>query len=156
MLRHSTSSRRCASGACDTCPWWRPARSWAWSRCATCATPSLRRAARSAVRCWAGCCTWFPAVASFLVRCSSCNTDTPGKTLKGTDYRCPVCGHQFVAVKKRDGVSDAAILKAIEQVSERGTLYYRPEHLAYRLQRKLVGAGKSGRIGCLVVVAIIV
>jgi hypothetical protein len=90
------------------------------------------------------------------VRCASCNTDTPGKTLKGTDYRCPVCGHQFVAIKRRDGVSDAAIRNAIEQVSEKGTLYYRPEHLAYRLQRRLVGAGKAGRIGCLVVVAILV
>ena len=90
------------------------------------------------------------------MRCASCNTDTPGKTLKGTEYRCPVCGHQFVAIKKRDGVSDAAIRKAIEHVSDKGKLYYRPEHLAYRLQRKLVSAGKAGRIGCLVVVAIMV
>jgi DNA-directed RNA polymerase subunit RPC12/RpoP len=90
------------------------------------------------------------------VRCSGCNTDTPGKTLKGIDYRCPSCGHQFVAIKKRDGVSDAAIRKAIEQVSDRGKLFYRTEHVAYRLQRKLFGAGKTGRIGCLVVIALIV
>jgi DNA-directed RNA polymerase subunit RPC12/RpoP len=90
------------------------------------------------------------------VRCSSCSADTPGKTLKGLDYRCPNCGHQFVAIKRRDGVSDAAIRKAIEQVSDKGKLYYRSEHLAYRLQRKLVGAGKTGRVGCLVVAAFVV
>jgi len=90
------------------------------------------------------------------VRCASCNADTPGKTAKGNGYRCSNCGHQFVAVKKRDGVSDAAIQKAIEQVSDKGKLFYRTEHVAYRLQRKLFGAGKTGRIGCLVLIALIV
>lgn len=89
------------------------------------------------------------------MRCASCNTNTPGKTLKGTDYRCPGCGHQFVAVKSRDGVSDITVKAAVEQVSEKGTLYYRPEHLAYQLLRRLTSASKSGRAGCLVVAVVL-
>ena len=85
------------------------------------------------------------------MRCSSCNTDTPGRTLKGIEWRCPNCGHQFVANKKIDGISDVNIKQAVQQVSDAGKLYYLSNHLAYQLARRLSGRNKAGKRRALIV-----
>ena len=89
------------------------------------------------------------------MRCSSCNTSTPGKTLKGTDWRCPNCGHQFVANKITDGLSDVTIKKAVEQVSDNSTLYYLSSHVAYHLCRRLSASRRNVRRACLVTAAVL-
>jgi hypothetical protein len=89
------------------------------------------------------------------VRCSSCKGDTPGKTLKGNGYRCPICGHRFVAFKKTDGLSDLNIAQAIAIVSESGTLYYLQDHLAYHLHRRLAHVRRSVQITFLALAAVL-
>ena len=77
------------------------------------------------------------------MRCVKCSTDSKRKRLAQTNWRCPNCGHQFVADPKTDGVSDRALLQARERVSAGGTKAYLPEQFIYEVLQR--GKGSAGQ-----------
>ena len=85
------------------------------------------------------------------MRCASCDQNVQRKRLDETGWRCPSCGHAFVADPKKDGLSDRAIGKAVEAISAADTLYYSSSHLGYELlRRRAARAKRSSVLGCVV------
>ena len=69
------------------------------------------------------------------MRCVECSAKQKGEP-EQFKFRCPSCGHQVAASKKRDGLADGAIKTALEAVTGNGTFKILPEHLGYELLRR--------------------
>ncbi len=69
------------------------------------------------------------------MRCINCNSDIKKKNDSDFVGRCTNCGHQFAIVEPENGVSDARLKNAADNVSDNGKLYYLPSHTEHEIRR---------------------
>lgn len=75
------------------------------------------------------------------MKCIHCGSDTTYPVRSANGGRCGSCMHPFAFEPKTDptyGISDGLFQKVIEDVSDKGTLFFTDQNLWYELNRRLV------------------
>jgi hypothetical protein len=71
------------------------------------------------------------------MKCIKCGKEVSKSARNLSGGRCPSCYNPFVTEPLEDGLTDAAIKSAEDDVSANGRYYFLKENLQYELQRKL-------------------